>query len=410
MVKETGLYDLLGVKPDATEGEIKTAYRKMAFKYHPDRNKSDPNATEKFKQIGEAHEILTDKDKREIYDKYGLKGVKEGVPQESSNPFDRIFNPFGARPNVRSERQKVKPFLRAISCTLEELYNGTTKKLPVTRQIICSSCGGSGANKPGLKVQCDVCGGRGMRMTIRHLGPNMISQSQEPCPNCRGTGKAISDADRCKVCNGNCVVPDTKILDIFVDPGTPNGKRLTFEGEGNQDPEGLPGDVVIEVQERPHDLFTRKGNDLHINKTISLGEALCGFEFIVPTLSSERRSLHIRSESGDIVKPDDVRIVPHEGMPFYKDILSKGNLVIHFSVQYPDKGSLSPTQLKLIGVIFSAPKQIEERPEHEVHVLTDMGSDASSSGQYSGRRQAYETDDDEDDGMPRGQQVGCVQQ
>lgn len=413
MVVETKLYDILGVKPTATDAEIKTAYRKMALKYHPDRNKDDPNATEKFKAIGEAYDVLQDKEKRELYDKYGEKGLKEGAPDQQAHSFFDLFNPFGGSSRPSGERQKCKPLLQVVQCTLEELYNSVTKKVTIHRQVICPTCQGRGTTKPGAKIQCDGCKGRGMRVTIRHLGPNMITQQQEVCPECHGTGKGIPVKDRCSQCGGDCVVPNDIQLDVFVDAGSPNQRRITFEGQGNQDPERLPGDVVVEINEKPHPIFTRRQNDLHMNKTITLGEALCGFKFSVQTLSQDPRYLSISSEEGDVIQPGTVRIIPQEGMPYFRESLSKGKLFIHFNVQYPEKGTITPDQIKTLRVIFAKTisPPIEERPEHEVVTLVEASasSSSSSSGSYSSGK-AYEDDDQDDRMPPGGAQVGCTSQ
>ena len=337
--------------------------------------------------------------------------MKEEQTQGSGSIFDMLFNRGGGQQT--RQKRKADPILHTMSCTLDDLYNGKTQKIRITRQVCCTQCGGTGSTKPVAKTVCEGCNGQGVRTVMRRLGPGIIQQGRETCPECRGKGKVIDKKDECPNCRGEGEISDKKILEVFVDPGTPNGRRITFEGEGDQGPSVLPGDVVVQIEEIPHHQFVRKGNDLHVNKTITLGEALCGFEFHLPTLSSEPRILHIKSEAGDIIQPNQTRIIPEQGMPLFRDSIAKGNLIIHFNITYPDKGTLTPAQLRLLSVIFRAPPQIQERPEHEVAILVEGGPSTGTgrgSSYSSGDSKAYEDDDDEGGYTTGAPQVGCVQQ
>ena len=213
MVCETKFYDILGVGPTATEAELKKAYRKQALKYHPDKN---PDAGDKFKEISQAYEVLSDPEKREIYDEFGEQGIKEGHGKNAgfSSPMD-MFNMFfgggmGAGPGGTRSRNKTKPMVHKLGVTLEELYNGKVRKLAANRDIQCENCDGKG----GKKVKkCSDCHGLGMKTKTRQMGP-MVQQSQHPCGTCSTRGEVVDPASICKTCKGKRTTRDKKILEV----------------------------------------------------------------------------------------------------------------------------------------------------------------------------------------------------
>ena len=220
MVCETKYYDILGVSPDATETELKKAYRKQALKYHPDKN---PDAGDKFKEISQAYEVLSDKDKREIYDEFGEQGIKEQGGGRGgggfSSPMD-MFNMFfggggGGGPGMSNgrSRAKTKPIVHKLGVTLEDLYNGKKKKLAANRDLRCGDCDGKG----GTKVEtCGDCRGRGMKVMTKQIGPGMMQQMQAPCNKCATRGEVVDPASTCKKCKGKGTVRDKKILEVLL--------------------------------------------------------------------------------------------------------------------------------------------------------------------------------------------------
>ena len=212
MVCETKYYDILGVNPTANESELKKAYRKQALKFHPDKN---PNAGDKFKEISQAYEVLSDPEKREIYDEFGEQGIKEGQGRGGggfSSPMD-VFNMFfgggsgGSGPN---SRMKSKAMVHKLGVSLEELFNGKKRKLAANRDLKCEDCNGKG----GKKVKkCSDCNGLGMKTRTRQMGP-MIQQSQSPCNACSATGEIVDPATTCKTCKGKKTCRDKKILEV----------------------------------------------------------------------------------------------------------------------------------------------------------------------------------------------------
>ena len=278
MVKETKLYDLLGVSPGAGENEIKKAYRKLALKYHPDKN-SSPEAAEKFKEISGAFEVLSDSEKRQMYDQYGEQGLGNmGGFHDPSDIFSQFFGGMfggGGQQRGQQRQQRGKDVAHVLKVSLEDVYKGKSTKLALNKTILCPQCEGSGAKEKGMKSTCGDCRGSGVKMIVRQIGP-MIQQMQTVCPTCRGAGKSIDPANLCKSCNGKCTTKERKILEVHVERGMAHEETIRFAGEADQEPDVIPGDIVIILDVQPNDKFQRKGNHLTTTCPIPLSTALCG--------------------------------------------------------------------------------------------------------------------------------------
>uniref|UniRef100_A0A3Q4MZV2 DnaJ homolog subfamily A member 1 n=2 Tax=Neolamprologus brichardi TaxID=32507 RepID=A0A3Q4MZV2_NEOBR len=388
MVHETDYYDLLGVKPNASQDEIKKAYRKLALKYHPDKN---PNEGEKFKHISQAYEVLSDPKKRDLYDQGGEQAIKEGGMGGGGSPMD-IFNMFFGGGGRMQRERKGKNVVHQLSVSLEEMYNGSTRKLGLQKNVICEKCEGYGGKKGALE-KCTNCKGRGVQVRVQQVGPGMIQQIQSMCPDCQGQGEKFNSKDRCKNCNGQKVERKKKILEVHIDKGMKDGQKITFHGEGDQEPGLEPGDVIIVLDQKDHPVFRRRDNNLILRMDIKLVEALCGFRNTVQTL--DNRTLVISSQPGEVIKHNDVKCVMNEGMPLYKEPYERGQLIIKFQVEFPEKNWL-PEHL-----MFQLERLLP--PREDVMVTDDMEevelSEADLQSQqkhYSG--EAYEEDDDN----PRG--------
>ncbi|KAM7260090.1 hypothetical protein ACFE04_015831 [Oxalis oulophora] len=410
----TKYYGILGVSNTASQDDLKKAYKKAAIKNHPDKG-GDP---EKFKELAQAYEVLSDPEKRQIYDEYGEDALKEGMGAGGGggDPFD-IFSsffggasPFGGGGGGRGRRQRRgEDVIHPLKVSLEDLYLGTTKKLSLSRNKICSECNGKGS-KSGASLQCSGCQGSGMKVRIKHLGPSMLQQVQQPCNECKGTGEIVSDEDRCSKCNGDKVVPEKKVLEVFVEKGMKNGQKITFPGEADEAPDMVTGDVIFVLQQKEHPKFKRSNEDLFFEHTLSLTEALCGFQFVLTHLDG--RQLLIKSQPGEVVKPDSFKAINEEGMPVYQRPFLKGKLYIHFKVDFPD--SLSPDQLKALEAILPQKRsdeltdmELDECEEVTLHDVINFEEEMRRKKERA--EEAYEEDEDMNGGGGP-QRVQCAQQ
>ncbi|KAL8166731.1 hypothetical protein V2J09_008230 [Rumex salicifolius] len=412
----TKYYEVLGVSKSASEDDLKKAYRKAAMKNHPDKG-GDP---EKFKELSHAYEVLSDPEKREIYDQYGEDALKEGMGGAGGghDPFDIFQSFFGGNPfgggggSSRGRRQRRgEDVIHPLKVSLEDLYNGTSKKLSLARNVICTKCKGKGS-KSGASMTCGGCQGSGMKISLRHLGPSMIQQMQHPCNDCKGTGETISDRDRCPQCKGNKVVQEKKVLEVFVEKGMQNGQKVTFPGEADEAPDTVTGDIVFVLQQKEHAKYKRKGDDLFYEHTLSLTEALCGFQFALTHLDS--RQLLIKSDPGEVIKPDQFKGINDEGMPMYQRPFMKGKLYVQFTVDFPDKLSLEQCKAVEAALPPRTASQLTdmELDECEETTLRDVNIEEEMRRKQAHARQEAYDEDDEDDDMHGGgaQRVQCAQQ
>jgi len=389
MVKETKFYDLLGVSPTASDSDLKKAYRKMALKYHPDKN---PNAGEKFKEISMAYEVLSNSEKRRLYDMHGEQGIKEGGAggggggfHSPMDLFDMFFGGGGGGSRGPRGPRRTKNLMHQLSVSLEDMYKGTTRKLALQKNVICTDCEGLGGRE-GAVQRCPNCRGTGMQVRVQQLGPGMMQQIQSVCHECQGQGERIDPKHRCKTCNGRKVTRERKILEVSVDKGMEDGQKITFTGEGDQEPALEPGDIIIVLDEKEHPLFKRNGIDLIMKMQISLSEALTGFKKTIQTL--DNRTLVIQTVSGEVVKNGDIKCVYGEGMPTYRNPFEKGKLIIQFAVKFPER--LDPALAAKLEKILPAKEEPIIPDDHDEVDLNDFDPEEERA-----RRQAqYEEDDD----------------
>jgi len=404
MVKETKFYDLLGVAPSADDGALKKAYRKLAMKYHPDKN---PSAGDKFKEISNAYEVLSNPDKRRIYDQGGEQAIKEGGSgggggfHSPMDVFDMFFgggDPFG-RGRARGPR-RTKNLIHQLSVSLEDMYNGTIRKLALQKNVICDSCEGIGG-KPGCFQKCQHCRGSGMQVRIQQIGPGMMQQIQSMCQECHGEGESVDPKLRCKKCNGKKVNRERKILEVNVDKGMEDGQKITFSGEGDQEPGLEAGDIIIVLDEKQHPTFKRNGMDLVMQMEISLTEALCGMKKVIQTLDD--RALVMQTVPGEVLKTGDFKAVQGEGMPQYRNPFEKGRLIISFEVKFPP--ALDPAvAAQLAQILPPAPEPIIPDDHEEV----DLNDFDPKNDRQSNARHQYDEDDEGHGGHGPG--VSCATQ
>ena len=218
--------------------------------------------------------------------------------------------------------------------TLEELYNAAVRKLALQKSIICDKCEGRGGKK-GATEKCVTCRGHGIEVKIHMIAPGMAQQIEQVCSHCHGQGEIINPKDRCKTCNGKKTVRERKILEVHLEKGMRDGQKIIFSGEGDQEPELQPGDIVIVLDEQEHPVFKRSKQDLIMRMPLQLVEALCGFQKVIKTL--DNRDLVVTCLPGEVIKHDSFKYIMGEGMPQYKNPFEKGRLIIQFQIIFPDK-------------------------------------------------------------------------
>jgi len=288
-------YDILGVDKDASQKEIKKAYRKLAKKYHPDMNKDDPDTSDKFKEISEAYEILSDPDKRKRYDQYGHSGINDNdfnfddFAQGGFGGFEDIFDMFfggrGGRGRGRRGPQKGSDLQYRLQITFDEAAFGTEKEITIPRTETCETCGGSGA-KPGTEVKtCPKCNGTGQIRVSQRTAFGQFTQTKT-CDRCGGNGKIVQTP--CSDCNGTGKQRRHRNLTVNIPAGVDNGTRLRMAGEGEAGDKGAPsGDLYIIIQVEKHEIFDRKGDDVYCEVPINFVQATLGDEIKVPTLDGK---------------------------------------------------------------------------------------------------------------------------
>jgi molecular chaperone DnaJ len=338
-------YEVLGVTRDSDEEEIKRAYRKLAMKYHPDRNPGNEEAEEKFKEASEAYEVLRDDEKRQIYDRYGHEGLA-GTGFHGFTGFEDIFSSFGdifedffgfgRRTGKRSRGRKGNSLRYDLEISLEDAFHGVEKDLSFKKWASCSACNGSGV-APGKQPKiCSTCGGRGQ--VVRAQGFFQITTT---CPACHGEGRIITDP--CLECHGKGKLKVERKITVKIPPGVDTGSQLRLQGEGETGEYGGPaGDLYVVIHVRDHEFFKREGEHLLCEVPISFVQAALGNTVQIPVIGEE--GVH-DLEIPPGTQPGDVFTLPGLGMPGLQRG-KRGELFVKVDVKIPKK--LSPHQKELL--------------------------------------------------------------
>ena len=399
--KDTKLYDVLGVSSNADADTIKKSYRKKALKYHPDRNKDNKEEAErKFKELSHAYEILSDSDKRSTYDSFGLDAVNNsgnmgGNPFDmfsnifsQSNGFENMFNMSSGRTSTTKRTRKSKNVMKTLDINLEDIYCKKSLNINFEKTIKCKSCNGSGAKDPSCIKICKTCDGTGVIISIKTFGPGMISQSQTTCNVCRGMGKNITV--KCEKCRGTKYDVIKRKINIKLDHSNEHGDKLVIPGEAHEDVDSDKcGDLLLQLNVREHNVFTRKGNNLFMKRKISLSEALCGCDIAFTHMDGRK----ILVNTGDIINPETKKKIIGEG-------LNHGDLIIEFDITFPKV--LSKERKEYISKLLPGSKQNKDYSNYEVKLLETCEEKFEKTN--------YKLDDEEvvenEDEVP----VNCAQQ
>lgn len=314
MAEKRDYYEVMGVPKNATDDEIKKAYRKLAKKYHPDLNPGDKAAEAKFKEVNEAYEVLSDKDKKARYDQFGHAGVDPnfgggaagGSPFTGDIDLGDIFNSFfggfgGARSVNPNAPRRGSDTESVVNISFEEAAKGCSKTISYDKIESCSDCGGSGAEKGTSAKTCPNCSGTG-QVRINQRTPFGVVQTSRSCDRCGGSGKVIDSP--CKSCGGSGRVRKQKTIEINIPAGIDNEQVLNVSGQGNSGSNGGPsGDLHVFVNVRPHPIFERRGNDIWCEMPITFTQATLGAEVVVPTIDGRvSYQVHEGTQPGDVFK------------------------------------------------------------------------------------------------------------
>ncbi|OQN97751.1 hypothetical protein B0A48_16072 [Cryoendolithus antarcticus] len=430
MVKETKFYDVLGVAPDATDAQLKSAYRKGALRHHPDKNPS-ADAAEKFKEISHAYETLSEPQKRQLYDNYGEAGLEQGGGMgggggmAAEDLFAQFFGGgggggggfggmFGGGGRDTGPK-KARTINHQHKVSLEDIYRGKVSKLALQKSVICPKCEGRGGKEGAVKT-CAGCNGQGMKTMMRQMGP-MIQRFQTVCPDCNGEGEQIREKDKCKQCHGKKTIIERKVLHVHVDRGVQPGTKIDFRGEGDQMPGVEPGDVQFEIDQKPHPRFQRKGDDLFYHAKIDLLTALAGGAIYIEHL--DERWLTVEILPGEVISPGEIKVIRGQGMPSYRHH-DFGNLYVQFDVEFPDKlfgpkdaegnpTTINDRQIKALESVLP-PRKPQAIPPPDA-MTEDYQLETVESGREAGRaNMGNGMEDDEDEMHAGGERVQCASQ
>ena len=348
-------YEILGVGRDATEEDIKKAYRKLAIKHHPDKNPGDRTAEEAFKEATEAYEVLKDGQKRQMYDRFGHDGLRAGSGFDGFTGFDLadalrafmrdfggvgfedIFGVGSTSRGARGAAVRGQDLQVTLELTLEEISSGVDKTLKVKRQVSCEQCGGGGAEKGSGRRNCPTCHGTGQ---IKSVARSLFGQfvSVHVCNTCGGEGRIIEK--KCRECGGLGTVRGISTVDVKIPAGVSGGNYLTVRGQGDVGPRGAsPGDLIVVINETEHDHFTRRHDDIIVEVPLSFSQAALGAEIDVPTLDGNT-SLKVPPGT----QPGKVFLLRNKGIPHLNGY-GRGDELVRVVVWTPSDLSVEEKEL-----------------------------------------------------------------
>jgi len=377
-------YDVLGVTKSASAEEIKKAYRKLAIKFHPDKNPGDKAAEENFKEAAEAYEILSNPEKKQRYDHYGHAGVGGasgggygggGMNMEDifsqfgdifggggGSPFESFFGGGGQQSRGGRRVAKGTNLRIKVKLTLEEIANGTEKKIKVNKQISCKTCDGTGAKDRSSVSTCKTCGGSG---SVRRVTNTILGQMQttSTCPTCNGSGQQITA--KCTSCHGDGIVRGEETITINIPAGVSDGMQLSMSGKGNAAPSGgIPGDLIILIEEIPHETLKREGNNVVYDLHVSIIDAALGYSAEVPTIDGKAKiKIEPGTQSGKLLR------LKGKGIPEINSY-HRGDEIIHVNIWTPK--ALSSEERSMLEKLRESPNFKPQPGKHDKSFFEKM--------------------------------------
>ena len=342
-MSDRDFYDVLGIGRNASDDEIKAAFRKLARQYHPDVNK-EPDAEEKFKEINEAYGVLSDADKRARYDRFGREGLGNmggfhDYTTDFSDIFDELLGQFGfSMGRSRNSPRRGRDLQLQVSLKFEEAVFGVEREIQFEREERCSRCNGSGAEPGTSPTRCSTCGGQGQ---VRQVRQTILGQMMQTitCPTCQGRGEVISSP--CRTCRGSGLDRKRVTKKVQIPPGVDTGTQIRLAGEGEPGAMGGPqGSLFLLLDVQPHKFFKRRENDILLNLDINVAQAVLGAEVEVPTLDGDEK---LKIPSG--TQPGKVFHMKGKGVPHLRRKDHRGDQLVMVNVEIPSKLSKEQREL-----------------------------------------------------------------
>ncbi|SCU90329.1 LADA_0F03312g1_1 [Lachancea dasiensis] len=340
-------YSTLGLTSDASQEDIKKAYRRLALQHHPDKVSDESLREEsevKFKEVAAAYEILSDPEKRHNYDTYGDANGYENDYQDGD--FASFFGNFanggrggGAYDDGNGSTYRTSRTADAhvaLKLSMQELYSGRSVRFQSKRNVVCGRCEGSGIRKKARHAaNCAQCEGSGMKERLRRVGPGFVTREQVQCDGCKGLGKQLRSDDMCKKCHGKRVTSEAKSLSVYIPRGSRHLDMVVLTGEADQEPGKTPGDLIFDINEdSTTSKLERRGQDLYTSMNISLADALCGFEKDV-CVHLDGRVIRLKIPTGQVLRPGNFICLKNEGWPLSDQGDKFGDMYVRVEIEFP---------------------------------------------------------------------------
>ena len=392
MVKDTTLYDRLGISPPSNQDEIKKAYRKNAIKHHPDKNPNNKEAAEtKFKEINEAYAILSDENKKNTYDRFGLEAANDGGGGfDHSDIFEQFFGGgmsggmggmggMGSMPegmpfeslfggNRRDKRrQENLDIMVEYSISLESIYLGKKADVSYSVNIKCNNCDGTGA-KNKKKMTCQACDGKGMVTMTQRLGPGIMTQQTRPCQKCNGTGESVDPNNVCQNCNSQGLTNKKTSVNINIPPGFKDGNKIKINNKGHYSKHSSSkGALILIIKELKDDNFQRDNNNIMMEIDLRLYQSLFGFYKTIKYFGNEELLI---MESG-ITEPNTIKVIKNKGLPVLETD-RRGDLIIKFNVSFPRHLNIDEKAQNIVKKILSQTEDDKKEEQLEKQLVDNL--------------------------------------